>query len=1222
MLFAFLLSMLAVTLASCSLFGGSKTEKKQLSEEMIFSFFVGDTYVYSGQPIEFEKRNLDVRVDGRYVSCDYFDMTFSDNVNVGTASVTITAKPENPTVQGSVTVHFYIQPNNSYYCKSTDDLAAVFASPNIQGVTMWINYTIPEDSTVIIPAGKSLLLQYGYRLENHGKIENYGTIKMTGAHLSTGGRRDSELENYGTIKNHGTFTILDHAVIDDCGVFTSDNTISNAGTVYLKDQDKPFLSQEQGGVKYLRKRLTAEHILVDGCVCKKGYYSYSPAVTLADCRDRDFTTEYFDNLGAGQGRVTVTMYPRAKDYYGEATALFTIEKGVETAADLTELKTLSDSGNFYEYKMSALTIPGGDSFSLREGDILTLTSDLTVIGTFANGGILSCDSLSVGNDACFTNGGNLSTQKAIQVFGSFTNECAGVYSAGTGVQIRKAGTFLNQADLSGERVVSIDGTFVNEGSMTIANAYTFGTLVNRGTLCFPQGLNISTAGSFVNEQSGIATLSADSNFRNYFENRGTVVSEGRLAVADGSTFLNTGSFDNRGGVWAFAPLAGVSGEVVIRKYLTDESVLFEADYTEIIYDKNEHVPAFTVDSETLPTDLYRLKLRYVGSEKDVDTCVAAGEVQMTVTILPIYCMYAGTYVYSYTILHATAHIENKNDFLEVYSDASYDNIVLETDLTLTGYSSYYIGRGCTFNLNGHKFTATDRSTFSLYGTLMGGAPLPESPSEEAVSILITENADFHNYGTLVNDGILLARGAANFQGNAKAYLSDVKGSIVNNGAIYTNDLYPLYVTGEGKVYRRTLATVLNGCVVMPVVEYDGTHQTPVPQAIAYKSASVSVDRFRYEYDESNNVAAGDLAFIRLIVASSFDPDFYGKADMNFSIRRGATQVNNVGDFLAAAANVNYDRIRLTNHLLLTQEVTLRDGQSLDISSYELSFSGNGKLVYGKNCRLLLTANTEERFLKYFYGADEITLTADIGVADTPTELTFPKDYRIPNVTGGNYLSTVVHANGFSFLGGLKIVNGMIENFAITLENSSDEESTIGSAVPTAVNQFALVYGACTEETYLTLRNFTVYGAKMGGGTGTAQEVKLTAENCGFYADTRLASAYAFTVRSTMTAVCEFTSCEFEGANAFRADQGDLTFTSCSIYSCDSYSNSYSSHYGDGVLLNYYGRHGLHASFVDTHITSVYGNGIHLHNANSAVTLSVDNATTYSGPLLKVLSSAD
>ena len=87
---SFLLLVLIAALSACGIFGAPRVVKADLSAEMVRYDFAEHTYMYSGRPIEpFSDPNI--HVDGRYVSYEYFDITFSDNVNVGTATVTITA---------------------------------------------------------------------------------------------------------------------------------------------------------------------------------------------------------------------------------------------------------------------------------------------------------------------------------------------------------------------------------------------------------------------------------------------------------------------------------------------------------------------------------------------------------------------------------------------------------------------------------------------------------------------------------------------------------------------------------------------------------------------------------------------------------------------------------------------------------------------------------------------------------------------------------------------------------------------------------------------------------------------------------------------------------------------------------------------------------------------------------------------------------------------------
>ena len=141
---------------------------------------------------------------------------------------------------------------------------------------------------------------------------------------------------------------------------------------------------------------------------------------------------------------------------------------------------------------------------------------------------------------------------------------------------------------------------------------------------------------------------------------------------------------------------------------------------------------------------------------------------------------------------------------------------------------------------------------------------------------------------------------------------------------------------------------------------------------------------------------------------------------------------------------------------------------------------------------------------------------------------------------------------------------------------------------------------------------------MGGGYNTAQYVRLIAENCDFLASTTTAHACAFTVFSTMSAECDFTDCTFVGSNAFRANQGELRFTSCSFSSYDEYSEKYNDNWGDALFLPYSGRHGMDVTVSHCVFYSKNGHGIRLMGRNNAVSLSVDSFSTFDCKLSSVV----
>lgn len=1215
---SFLLLSLVIFVAAgfvAILFGCAGDGKVEISEDMITCEALNNTYVYTGQPVTFRDTDFIVRLDGRNVSIDLFDIEYADNVAAGQASVTITAKGENELLKGSVTLHFTIAQNGSISLDKGDDLASLLADPSVSGVMVWCDYTIPEGGTLTVPAGKTLNMIYGFRFLNRGTLVNEGTIVMRGALLSTGGRRDSELTNYGTITNHGKIEIKDYAVLDDQGAFTSDGTVlNNGGTIYLLDEDKSFITDGAGASRYVRVPVTADLFIVEECEVRQGWLDYTPRVTISTY-GTDFTVEYADNHHAGNATATVTISERDRYYYGSAIVPFTIKKGAATVSTLESLKECVTSGDYDRYAISSLSIPQGDSFTLPAGQTMSVAAETVVGGELNALGDLSCSNLTVSEGGAFVNGGSLSVSgNKFIVNGTFRNAATGDWTYGT-YSVEVSGSFINQGDVENKSFNIRGGTLRNEGALSLSfNSYHSGVFENVGAASYLGSSNYSPA--LRNGRGGVLTLSGDVRFSSEFSNEGIIVNTGRVALYENCSYACSGTIDNSAGdFWAFhESLAGITERYHQRKNLTDESVAFQAAYAVTPYNALDQKPAFTVDGASLSKGEYSQTFYYVSLGKNVTECIKTGEIKMRVSITTDYSSYAGSIDYIYEIIPSTIHVRDSSNFYTAARDDGYEKIVLDADIALWLDSG--INSGCVLDLNGHQLKVNQRAYFRLSGTIMGGGSVdPESfiPTEEGAAIVVEQNAYFYNYGRLVNEGFFYVKSGGNFSPNARFLTDAPLGTVVNNGVIYS----PSDVTvesGAGKVCRRRSLTEVKSLIRVPTVPYDGTPKTPTPTMI-YNAAEVDMARFSLSYRSNANAGTASIAFS---VVDPFDPDFYGSVNLSFTIERGTVYVATREALAAAASAPDYASVILNGNITLNSAVTLSDDQTLDLGEYELSFSSSGSLTFGKNCRLLLTTDNEERFIKYFYGADEITLTGDIGVVGTQTALNF-SGYTLTGFSGVKYLSTLVHMDGYSFVGGLNIVNSAIENFTCTFENSSETVSTIGSSVTGNTNGYALTYGTCYEETYVTLRNLTVYGVYHHGGSGTAQHVSLTATDSTFLAATDVHKAYAFNVRSTMTAEGVFLRCTFTGANAFRANQGNFDFTDCTLHSYDSYSDSYLNHYGDAILLEYSGRHSLNVEVWNCALISENGNGVHLLNRNNAVSLLVyGEDMTYTGPLSMVV----
>lgn len=1223
---------LIAALTGCGLFGGKKLGKTELTEEMVRHPSFVNSYVYTGEPIDAMLSDIQVYFDGEFMDMDLFDVEISDNVNPGTASIKVTAKKENEKLKGSVTLHFNIVADSSKQCNADDDLNALLADPGYSAVGVWCYYTINEGETLIIPEGQTLGLRHGYVFNNYGTIINNGTIVMEGAYMYRAPRRNTEFNNYGTLENHGTIDIKDFVLFNDLGAFTSDNDITNCGTVYLLDQDKTFLTNGTGGVSYVRTPATADLFAVDECVIRQGNYGgYTPAVRATVVNGAQYTCEYANNEHAGTAKVTVTMDARDSYYYGSVDVPFSIKKGQATASSLQALKELVSTGDFEQYRISALTIPTEDSFTLPADQTILVTGKLDVAGELNSFGRVECTTLNVAAGATLVNDGMLSVSgNGFTIAGTFKNTAHGDWTyENYAVQVN--GTLLNTGTLLDKRIrLNGAGVTRNEGTLSISiDSYYSGTIENAGDITFLEG--DTYVKSFRNVSGGVATLTGDVRFGTEFSNAGRVVNAGRVLFKEECAYSCGGSFDNsEGGVWSFAEsLSGVSVGFYRKKHLTDSDVVFQAEYEQTYYNKRDQKPSFTVDGESLATEEYTLSYYSVSLEKYVQECVKTGSFVMRLSIRDDYSAYSGVLEHSYEIIPTTIHVASSYEYSQAASDDGYNMIVLDVDLELHGS---YVSTGCTLDLNGHLLTikggysSYSSNYFRVYGTLIGtktvADPANFTPSEEAASVIVDPYAHLVNYGRIVNDGFIYVKGNGGFDANAVSSTNNAVGAVVNDGVIYTSSALTAE-SGSGIVVQRTSLTSVKSLLRVSNAVYDGTAQTPEP-TMTYKNDPVDMARFTLVY--SNNVNAGvNTAAVRLTVIDPFDPDFYGAETVYFEILRGTALVGTMADLTAAAADENYQTICLTGNITLNANVTLSENQTLDLASYDITQSGTNAITFVTGCRLILSTSDGDRLDKYAFAADEITLTGNIGTAGVRTAVN-SEGYSVSYLTGKvNYSTTVVHLNGHSFVGGLSFVNSAYDDFFITFENSSEMVSTIGTGVDGTYadyNGYAFRLISSSKDCNVLLRNITIYGAHYGGGNNA--DVDLSAENCKFYASHSIQNAYALKIEASVRGDGTYTDCLFEGANSVyinkgrhydfdtRKDTPAYFFNNCIMRAYGPHDASKNTDYfGCNVALHNLG--GICLQIKDSYLYSAHGNTIQVNYSANNVNCLFAGENTYEHP---------
>ncbi len=1192
-----------IGLSACALFGKSGGKIK-LEADMIRGVEEADRYVYSGKPITFPESSFTIVADGRVVSTDYFDFAYEDNVNVGIATIIVTAKENNPSVKGSAKIHFHIvsDPIASFEGTSLSELNALLVDPNVQSVCVWNAIEVKENERLLVPADKTLYLDKGYPLTVYGELINHGVVIAAPAHLSTGEERETYILNKGSIVSDGVFTVKKGAVLNHFGNIESENPIEIEGVCFLLDDVSDCVSSSGEGVLYVRAPLQAEDVSVseEGRTCLKGGKSYAPSVSLKGVHKQTFSTVYENNEGAGEALVTIKADERNPLYYGEITVPFTIYKGSADAKDFEELISLSESGNFASYSMRTLAVPSGRDFLLKEDETLSIDGSLSVGSHFANRGRIACRAFTIEKTGLFSNEGSLS-------IGDGKAEIEGELQCGKTAELVARSLF----SLSESGLLRAEGTlafsfpaylygsvFVQEGADVSfeGEARVGASFVNEGKTSFLQSVIFREGADVRNLKSGDILFS---DYALFYEinltNEGRIGNEGDMICRSLGKFSNkTGVFNNeKGWIWTFDPLENVTENVTIRKYLTDESVSFLPEYSEVLYDKSQKKPSFTIDGDIIDPMEYSTSFKYLDREDTKNDFSKVGTIEMTVRIRTDRSRYAGSISFTYRVLHAEKDVSDSYALLSALSDEGWGLVRLQNDLTLPSGKSADVQKTTRLDLNGYQLRI-DGKLYN-YGEMLSERTLPDPfiPSEGDASLLVDSSGSLVNAGSIESNGLILVRGKGVFRANAT--IRDMTGNVRNEGLIYTSS--PIVFSGSGKAFVRENIHSIASIFSLSEESYTGYELTPTVEC-TYEGESVDLSRFDFSFSECVDPGRG---VVSVSVTDDFDENFYGSATLFFTINRGRIVVSNADALTEAAKNDKWSEIALGSAFQVDEAVAFSSDQTFDLGLFDLTFGKNGKIILGKDCRIVLSAGDKARLLKYVYAADEITLTADINEL---VQFNFAS-YDLPSFAGERYLSTLIHMNGCSFLYGVEVYNALIENFEFTFENSSEVESAFGSENSGA---YGFEYQVCSEETFVTMRNVTVYGARQKGGYGTAQSVRLTAENCVFKASVNGNGAAAYKNDAIrMSVEGEFTNCTFSGNAAFYARTGEFLFRNCRFDSTGYYVAN-SNPYVSAVTLNYGGKWGFDVRFIDSILRSFDGNGIEVVNKNNAVSVSIDEAT--------------
>lgn len=384
-----ILMIVAFFVASCSSVddkGGTLSGGKSvpLTADMISLNYNPDFTVYTGIPIVFDEYMFTVNVNGTAANIKDFSFSYRDNVNAGTATVTVTAISSD-LVHGSAEIHFTILPG-AKEVYSAKDAVKTLSDPNYDSVTLFSELKVGAGETFSVPSNKTL--------SAFQTVENYGTIDIKGGFNLY---RNVKMYNYGTVNvNGGSLALGSNAELYNASDSAFNGKIVNNGTVYCNGE--AFRGIEGNGSVVVRKPLAEAPITIENAKVRyiKGGTDFLPGKINVTRKNgivasaSAFSPKYYDNDYIGIAAVELTAPIDDADYFGEATVNYEIIPAAVTVDSETELyAAFSDPEIDYVVFNNSLgridtpfTVPEGYTLDMGSAAWVTLWADtLTVKGT-------------------------------------------------------------------------------------------------------------------------------------------------------------------------------------------------------------------------------------------------------------------------------------------------------------------------------------------------------------------------------------------------------------------------------------------------------------------------------------------------------------------------------------------------------------------------------------------------------------------------------------------------------------------------------------------------------------------------------------------------------------------------------------------------------------------------------------------------------------------------
>ena len=487
------------------------------------------SYTYTGAAIEPE---VTVTVDGTVVTAaGNYTVTYENNTNVGTATITVTAVSGSQILTGSASISFTIV-NQVVEASTLEELKGYIADGNYDAIKITESIVIPAGDSVIVPAdttltiesGKTLTISAGAEFVNSGIIANNGTIECEEAFSK--GNFSNEGTIKATVKNADSYASLQsiaNYVVLDTNVTINDSFVIPAGETVVINAEKVLTIGADATYDVKGTLINNGQLVVSSKIAEvqgEGTITanISNAEDLAEVLgwanevnlgvDATISATDADKIAAGTvinvgEDATLTLNKDVQATInvaqgGEVSAVVTTSENL-TQGLINKANTITVDGNITVN--SELTVPANTTLQVTEGSTLTVNSPLTNNGSIANEGTINTTSPISGT---ITGAGNVVVSATLGQGGNLTD----LLTQGATVITITADTTIT---VEQNALITADHTIIVSEGVNVTFAYGIATFAgayqNNGNLLISEYVQFAD-GKYVDNGTVKATLTS------------------------------------------------------------------------------------------------------------------------------------------------------------------------------------------------------------------------------------------------------------------------------------------------------------------------------------------------------------------------------------------------------------------------------------------------------------------------------------------------------------------------------------------------------------------------------------------------------------------------------------------------------------------------------------------------------------------------------------------